>query len=486
MRKKPKLDSEMFVKHSRKKRSRFSYERFRPRGWRRTPQARPRHKPKVHVPGLNTPSSVPGVKAGVMTPKWTKLVIPKGAVSNPLKPTYSYLSGSNCSVATFTGDTWPVFKAKTISSVKTLGFKTLKRRNLPFNPYTLSYEVVTTEQGSFLGANSAWPCLTGSVGYIHDSLARSVPFFYPIVTHSSPDTAVSKARAKAKGMKVNLAQTFGERRQTVGLMTTSVNRLVTGAMAIRNGNLKHAWNVFGGKPTKRKLQSDRIPPSPKNLANHWLEFQYGWKPLVSDIYGCAETLANLYYGNKSERVTARPTEERIVLLNQFIGNITGPIDGRDVWSEYCDTESVSRSTVILEFYEENPLGAGLASLGITNPALLVWELLPYSFVVDWFVPIGKFLDTIDATSSLSFKRGMIYTVTKRTDLFYWKRTGTSPFNSGATSELTGNTRTRQKIDKQRTVYTTFPMPSFPTFSPKLGIERITSGAALLTQVFSKR
>jgi hypothetical protein len=39
----------------------------------------------------------------------------------------------------------------------------------------------------------------------------------------------------------------------------------------------------------------------------------------------------------------------------------------------------------------------LAALGITNPALLAWELLPYSFVVDWFLPIGDWVSTWDAT-----------------------------------------------------------------------------------------
>lgn len=31
--------------------------------------------------------------------------------------------------------------------------------------------------------------------------------------------------------------------------------------------------------------------------------------------------------------------------------------------------------------------------GLTDPASIVWERIPYSFVVDWFLPIGNFLQS---------------------------------------------------------------------------------------------
>jgi hypothetical protein len=40
--------------------------------------------------------------------------------------------------------------------------------------------------------------------------------------------------------------------------------------------------------------------------------------------------------------------------------------------------------------------ATFASLGLTNPLELIWERIPYSFVVDWFLPIGGWLSTLDA------------------------------------------------------------------------------------------
>lgn len=44
----------------------------------------------------------------------------------------------------------------------------------------------------------------------------------------------------------------------------------------------------------------------------------------------------------------------------------------------------------------NPGLRQLNGLGLLNPALLWWELLPYSFVVDWFLPVGDVLTSLTA------------------------------------------------------------------------------------------
>lgn len=44
-------------------------------------------------------------------------------------------------------------------------------------------------------------------------------------------------------------------------------------------------------------------------------------------------------------------------------------------------------------FVENPNLHRATTLGLTNPAAIAWELVPFSFVVDWFIPIGNFLNS---------------------------------------------------------------------------------------------
>jgi hypothetical protein len=44
-------------------------------------------------------------------------------------------------------------------------------------------------------------------------------------------------------------------------------------------------------------------------------------------------------------------------------------------------------------------------LGVINPLAIAWELYPFSFVIDWFVPIGSVLTAATATAGLEFVSG---------------------------------------------------------------------------------
>jgi len=40
-------------------------------------------------------------------------------------------------------------------------------------------------------------------------------------------------------------------------------------------------------------------------------------------------------------------------------------------------------------------------LGLLNPVAVLWEVVPLSFVVDWFIPIGTYLASLDAMAGVS-------------------------------------------------------------------------------------
>jgi len=46
-------------------------------------------------------------------------------------------------------------------------------------------------------------------------------------------------------------------------------------------------------------------------------------------------------------------------------------------------------------------------LGLTNPALALEELVPFSFVFDWFVQVGDYLQAVTALQGVSVRRAFV-------------------------------------------------------------------------------
>jgi hypothetical protein len=81
---------------------------------------------------------------------------------------------------------------------------------------------------------------------------------------------------------------------------------------------------------------------------------------------------------------------------------------------FPDAEAYTRKQMLIHVMSVNT--AQLA--GIADPASLLWELTPYSFVLDWWVPVGDYLSAAGLLNSIQVS-GEVVISTK------------SYFNSGA-------------------------------------------------------
>lgn len=354
-------------------------------------------------------------------------------------------------------------------SVKTPNFKLIKPRLRPNNPFNASNYLELISPGEKENGTVRWD------GYLknqHSGVYEPLPVVNSFELTDGP--ARSRLLKKLGNSSVNLAQSFAERKQTTNLLAKSVNRIASAAIAIRRGNLRHASNLFGLKYGSKTLQKE-IKPSAKNLSNYWLEYSYGWRPLLSDIYGSAELLAKTYYENRSTLVTGSHKETQ-VFKEHTLFNL-------DQWNlrETLSGVNNERTTYKLEFVEDNAFAQRLASTGITNPLLLAWELIPYSFVLDWFIPVGTYLANLNATAGLAFRRG---TVT-RAQLFAGNSTWL-PFAQAADPAfvMSGCGRSFLIQSKKRSVLTDFPSPLLQ-IKPHIGVSQAISGLALLTQAFKR-
>jgi hypothetical protein len=133
------------------------------------------------------------------------------------------------------------------------------------------------------------------------------------------------------------------------------------------------------------------------IPDSWLQLQYGWIPLMSDIMGALEELNKSSPGDLLFSVVGKSKSEDSDLRKLF---------GMET-SSYCilRTKIHEKCKVKLWYKLNNPTLAELSSLGLINPAEIVWEVMRYSFVVDWFLPVGSWLSALTADLGYSFKGG---------------------------------------------------------------------------------
>lgn len=128
-----------------------------------------------------------------------------------------------------------------------------------------------------------------------------------------------------------------------------------------------------------------------DLSALWLEYSYGWKPLLKDIEDAIKVLEAPY---RTARVKGKAKQSRKGTVNLTFGRevIKG---GVSTSYSCCYGADISL---------ENPNLAAASQAGLINPLVPLWEILPFSFVIDWFTPIGKFLENMSFGIGLTFTR----------------------------------------------------------------------------------
>lgn len=175
--------------------------------------------------------------------------------------------------------------------------------------------------------------------------------------------AINKSISEFSDMKANMAAAFAERQSAIDMIANRSMQAYYSLRALRRGDLRRAIRTING---------GREPRSKKAASLH-LEWAYGWAPLMGDI----STICSKEFPPNPEVLISESVTRRI---NYNRGDMK--------------TEGSHRSTCSFIARLDAPLTASAEKLGLINPALVAWELVPFSFIVDWFIPIGSYLDSL--------------------------------------------------------------------------------------------
>jgi hypothetical protein len=138
---------------------------------------------------------------------------------------------------------------------------------------------------------------------------------------------------------------------------------------------------------------------PKELAQRYMELRYAIRPLIYDVNGIIAVL------EKDTRLYDRFTGRGSASATASTGDL---IEGHSIeWNATADTERsatyyVSARAGVLYHVNVNQLRL----LGVDQLLETAWELIPFSFIVDWFVGVGQAIaaatPTIGATQLASW------------------------------------------------------------------------------------
>lgn len=226
------------------------------------------------------------------------------------------------------------------------------------------------------------------------------------------DRTVNRALIDLKDSTVNYAQMLAESAKAASMVASNAKILIAAFRYACKGNMRAAANELGlDRRSFRNtftLKRKRNGSYDRRASSRWLELQYGWMPLLSDIHGVIEDFEKGFLREPRFAVTkeSRDTSTESNVVTSDAGNKYN----RHTVIRKDTIENICR--VRLDFVLDAPTLRTISQKGFLNPTLLAWELLPYSFVVDWFSPIGEFLETLDSTSGLTFKGGSITTFQK--------------------------------------------------------------------------
>nr|QDH87132.1 MAG: hypothetical protein H1Bulk28FD73_000004 [Leviviridae sp.] len=373
----------------------------------------------------------------------------------------------------------------------TPNFKNIKKGQLPVNNHHVAIREVGADR--YVSYQTDTSTNTGAHPYVWFAAAKTAytaKYTRPDVTlahlSTSDGDAVRKLIANAQaGINGNLAQNFAQLNQTVSQIATSATAIRKSLFALKSGNIPGAINALVRMSDNHRFQKKGSPSLKKSLANNWLALQYGWKPLLSDIEGSLQSL-----GNAKLNAALGSSVIHSVTGSASANQETDTTIGHPNFPQYISGKTVktveTKTKYGIRYRVANPTLAFLQQTGWTNPLNLAWEILPFSFVADWFLPIGPFLESLTYAQGLDFISG--YKVQFSRMRVESVVSMSSPIGTTTQQFTCCANYSEQGILFDRTSISAFPSVTFPV--PKMGINNSNGGVAraqnaiaLLVQAF---
>lgn len=240
---------------------------------------------------------------------------------------------------------------------------------------------------------------------------------------------------------VNLA-TLSQTTQLIYERTTQLRRFV---VALKRGRFGDAARILK-MPTPRKVSNS------KALASNYLAYHFGVEPLVKDVQAACDVLQSPVNdiwvdssakGTKTSILVPAPPEK--LILTPYVN-----IQDESKWYPNAYNEVRKKE---VSFTPKVKMGCQVAvtnpnlwlanQMGLINPFIVANEVIPFSFIADWFINLSQFLESgteylgltlQNAWTTYAIKNAVI--LQEDTYQYKWTENG-SVVRGGYTSKFSG-------------------------------------------------
>lgn len=340
-------------------------------------------------------------------------------------------------------------------SIDTLLLKDLKEGSKGTTPSRYSENSAYLRERVSAISNSTYGSLGPHQGWAHPS-ANSARLVY--------NRSYEKLVESLKGETSQLGSSIGEWRSSLDMIASRAIQLRSAIQAFRKGNITRTARILSVPKSAVRKASGRVSKT-HYASSLWLETYFGWLPLIGDIYNSIDVLQSPV--RNPEKISSGSSIS-------YDANYRQTVDGKPVnFLVGMGARYGVRHYAKVRISNQNLFLAN--RLGLINPAAIGWELVPFSFVVDWFSNVGQILESITDFVGVEILSSGYSTmlVANGTIAEYWP-----PGNK--VTEIKGFSQ----LHYQR-VPGSFPSPSIAFRPPFSGWKRAATQISLLNQLFIK-
>lgn len=179
-----------------------------------------------------------------------------------------------------------------------------------------------------------------------------------------------------------------EGRESAEMVYETMLRMANSARSLKRGDFGGFVRGLNHLPRSARRESLRKFEQ-GDLSGSFLSAHLGWSPLIGDIYNLSDNIRPI--DSSMRRLSAQKKVKR--------NEVTFSPSSNSFGFEAKVITNKQQLRYTLDVTNEPNFSE---RFGLNNPFMIAWELVPLSFVADYFLPIGS---TIDALGFISAVRG---------------------------------------------------------------------------------